>query len=367
MKKFILKTLSSLLPIAIIAVLMEVMLRLIPNDYELKRKYLDSHSREIETLILGSSHSFFGLDPAYFSVNTFNAGYNSQSLDYDYEILKKYQDKFDKLKTLVLPVSYFTLFGKLETGPDRWLIKNYILYFRINTSPKFSDHTEILSNKLNVNVRRLVSYYIKGKTNSISSGLGWGTTYNSENARDLTETGKESALRHTRKDIESGKNSQIYEENILEINNIINWCNDRHVVVILFTPPAFETYRRHLNTEQLNITLKTVNEFDVKHDNCIYINLLSDPQFVAGDFYDSDHLSEIGAKKLSKIFDDRITEIENEIRLAGLNIIDKPHIMTFQNISISRDHSLQPVIISWDWVKSHLITQSGTVNMVTRY
>jgi len=377
MKKFVLKTLLLLLPIIIIALLMEVLLRLIPNDYRFKKKYLDAHSGEIETLILGSSHSFYGIDPVYFSENTFNASYNSQSLNYDYEILKKYQDRFENLKTVVLPVSYFTLFGKLEDGPDKWLIKNYILYYRINTSRKFSDHTEILSNKFNVNLRRLVSYYIKGNTNSISSGLGWGTAYKSENAQDLTETGKTTALRHTRKDIESIKYTEIIKDNILVLNTIIKWCKNRHVKVILFTPPAYETYREFLNTKQLIATFNIVNELDAKYDNCIYINLLSDPTFIARDFYDSDHLSEIGAKKLSKIFDDRITDLGNEIRLTGLNIIDKPNGITHQKISspLNHDHILvpeyllHPSTVTWEWIAGHLIIpdlyyDSGKINVV---
>lgn len=297
---------------------MEVLLRYIPNDYRFKRKYLDTHSGEIETLFLGSSHSFYGIDPVYFHKNTFNASYNSQSLNYDFEILKKYENRFENLKTIVIPVSYFTLFGRLEDGPDKWLIKNYILYFKINTSKKFCDHTEILSNKFKVNLRRLVSYYIKGIQNSISSDLGWGTTYKSENALDLTETGKESALRHTRNDIESAKYTEIFNKNVLELNNIIKWCNNRHVNVILFTPPAYITYRMLLNEGQLNTTLNIVNELDKKYDNCIYVNLLSDPAFISRDFYDSDHLSEIGARKLSKIFDDIIIGSGNEPNVSGI-------------------------------------------------
>lgn len=363
MKRFILKTLLLILPILLFATVMEVLLRYIPNDYRFKRKYLDSHSGEIETLILGSSHSFYGIDPAYFHNNTFNASYNSQSLNYDYEILKKYEDRLENLTTIVLPVSYFTLFGRLEDGPDKWLIKNYILYYKINTSRKFCDHTEILSNKFKVNLRRLVSYYIKGIPNSISSGLGWGTAYKSENARDLTETGKESALRHTRKDIESIKYTEIFNENVLELNNIVKWCKSRHVEVILFTPPAYVTYRRLLNTKQLNITLNILNELDVRNDNCLYMNLLSDPAFIAGDFYDSDHLSEIGAKKLSYIFNDRINGSGKEFKVAGLNSDGPDDSLTLHKLTVPlhiehiffHEYPFYSDPVPWEWIDCHLI------------
>ena len=88
MKKFISKTIFFLLPIFVLAVIMEVALRAIPNDYKQKRSDMDSRSDEIEILVLGSSHSLYGINPKYFSQNTYNVAYVSQSLDLDYKILE---------------------------------------------------------------------------------------------------------------------------------------------------------------------------------------------------------------------------------------------------------------------------------------
>ena len=81
-----------------------------------------------------------------------------------------------------------------------------------------------------------------------------------------------------------------------------------NVKILLLTPPAFESYRMNLNPEQLDITIKTTTEICSKYDNCIYQNLLGDSNFVATDFFDADHLSEIGAKKLSEFIDKIILE-----------------------------------------------------------
>ena len=110
-------------------ILGEVVLRNIPNDYIYKKKYLDVYSNEIETLVLGSSHSFYGVNPAFFFKNTFNASHISQSFDYDLEILEKYDGYLGELKTVVIPISYFSLFHKLESGSESWRIKNYIIYY----------------------------------------------------------------------------------------------------------------------------------------------------------------------------------------------------------------------------------------------
>ena len=71
MRKFITKTIYISLPIIVIAIIMEILLRNIPNDYLFKKKYLDEYSSEIETLILGSSHSLYGFNPEYFTSKTF--------------------------------------------------------------------------------------------------------------------------------------------------------------------------------------------------------------------------------------------------------------------------------------------------------
>lgn len=75
---------------------------------------------------------------------------------------------------------------------------------------------------------------------------------------------------------------------------------------MLLTPPAFETYRKDLNKQQLKITIETAKQLDCENNNCIYLNLINDTCFYAKDFYDADHLSEIGAEKLSKLINQEV-------------------------------------------------------------
>lgn len=293
MKIFIKKVVIFLILITSIAVISEFSLRRIPNDYSYKREYLDLQSDDIEILIFGSSHAFFGIDPSYFSNRCFNASHVSQSLDYDLEILKKYENRLGQLKTIILPISYFSLFEKLKTQNDSWRIKNYNIYYGMNYSYSLADNMEIFSSKSLTNGKRIFSFYINGNSNITCSEFGWCTLYRSEESKDLNETGKIAAKRHTFED------SNNLNDNISILRSIIELCNRHNVNVILYTPPAFESYRSYLNNEQLNITLDISNEMSNTFDNCTYINLLENKQFVEQDFYDGDHLNEIGAKKLS--------------------------------------------------------------------
>ena len=281
---------------------MEFSLRSIPNDYLYKKEYLDAHSNEIETLVLGSSHSYRGIDPVYFTNNCFNASYVSQSLNYDYEILRKYDNNFSNLKTVVLSISYFSLFTKMEQGPEAWRVKNYVIYYGMNTSNSIADFTEIMSNRFGANLQRLVSYYLNGERNIPCSKFGWGTPNKFENSRNLEETGKTAAQRHTVKDY------QYLKENIFTLNSIIEFCNRHNVKLILYTPPAYVTYRQNLNKEQLRNTLKLANEIANSNENCYYLNLLEDKSFISTDFLNADHLNEVGAKKLSLLLDKYIQD-----------------------------------------------------------
>ena len=277
---------------------MEYLLQRIPNDYFYKKNYLDQHSKEIQILLLGSSDVYYGINPIYFSQNTFNAAHVSQTLDLDFDIFKKYQNDFNNLKIIILPVSYPVLWSKLENASDSWRMKNYALYYGIDTK-SIKDHSELLNNTLGNNLKRLFDYYFKKKNDIYWSKLGWGTAYKFANAENLEVTGKTMALGHT-VNIHSEENKKIFAENMQTLNSFVEFCNHNNVKLILLTTPAYNTYRENLNNEQLSKMIETMNDFAAKHDNCFYLNWLDSPDFVKEDFRDADHLDEIGAEKLSK-------------------------------------------------------------------
>ena len=302
MKRFLIKTGLMVSPIILAALVMEILLRLIPNDYRLKRNYLDNHAADIETLVLGSSHSFAGFNPECMSTKAFNAAYISQALNYDVALFEKYQDQLISLKTIVLPMSYFTLYTTLEDGYEPWRLHKYVIYYGLDKAQTLSDYSELFSNKLNINLERLSSYYLRGVSNITATEKGWNFADNSAHAQDLVETGKAAALRHT-KDIHSASIRATYKKNVEILKSIITWGKTHHVNIILVTTPAFETYRQNLNAEQLDETIETATALASAYDNCTYLNLLNDTNFVAKDYYDADHLAESGAQKLSLLLE----------------------------------------------------------------
>ncbi len=309
MKRFIRKTLLLVLPLLLMSVFMEVLLRNIPNDYQKKRLYLDAHANEIETLILGNSHSLAGLDPSYFDTKTFNAAHVSQSLNYDLAILNKYVDRLDSLKTIILSISYFSLYETLESSLETWRIKNYNIYYDIHLSKSLKNYSEVLSLRLHTNLKRIVDYYVLRKSSITCTDLGWGKTRLSKDAQNLLETGLRAANFHTITDINEKEFQIIYQENLHYLNEILAWSLDNDVMVLLISFPVYKTYINQLNKDQLKSTIRTAEEISEQYVNCIYLNLMEDSMFYAKDFYDADHLSELGAKKMSFIVNQIIDDL----------------------------------------------------------
>ena len=319
MKRFYIKTFFFILPIIIFAIPFEFAVKNIPNDYSYKKAYLNQNSSEIETLILGSSHAYYGLDPVYFDSKTFNAAYVSQTLDYDNEIFERYKGQMVQLKSVIVVISYFSMFDVLHEGRgEGWRIKYYLRYCDIGTGGLL-DKIEIFGRKLYINMGRFVKYYLLRKSTITTTELGWGTSYKSENAMDLDETGKETAIRHTFNKINLENTKNI--ESILD--SMIAFCKTKNIHVALLTLPAYKSYRDNLNNEQLKLTLDFANNIAQRHQNCTYINMLADSYFTYEDFYDGDHLNEIGAKKLSLKVNKMLEELNEKSNLVTNSIYVK--------------------------------------------
>ncbi len=302
MQKFIANTLLFMLPIVVFGLGMEASLRNIPNDYQYKRTYLDENSDRIEVLFLGNSHAYRGINPEFISRRSFNASYVSQSLDYDYAILKKYDGKWNSLDYIVIPISYFSLYFRLETGGEAWRAKNYSIYYDLRLSNRIADNSEFLSNQLSVNFRRIYSYYFLGRPNISCSALGFGKPAGPRRDPDLEETAKRAAVRQTAKPNDRSYD-RVFIENAAILEDIFRFAGEREIRVILYTLPGSHPYVEQMDKRQLNRTIAKATELANLYTNVIYVNWLNDKSFTEADFWDGDHLNETGAEKLTKKID----------------------------------------------------------------
>jgi len=296
MRKFVKSFILFVLPIALFMFFAEILFRHIPNQYSYKANYLETHGNEVEILILGSSHSFYGIDPGEFSCKAFNAAHGSQSLDFDYAILQKYSNKLQNLRTVIVPISYGSLYGKLELGIEKWHLKDYSIYYGLKTPLSFEKRLEVFSKG---NMSRLKNYVL-GKIDLGVTALGHGTASGKRPQSDLRESGNIAAKRHT---AEKDTAQMMFSEMLGYLDYIIKLCQKKNCRVILLTMPAWHSYRENMDAWQWQKTQETVQALEKQHQNVHYFNFIADSQFAANDFQDADHLNFQGARKMSRILD----------------------------------------------------------------
>jgi len=305
MKKFVNLVLIFSLPLVIGLISFEFLLRNITNDYSYKRDYLDKNAKEIEVLFLGNSHILYGINPEFSSFKSFNVANGSQSLDYDFAIFNKFKNKLKKLKCIVIPIDYTSMYATLGDGVEKWRAKNYTIYFDIKNQ-NYQYNFEVINGKLLKNLVRIKRFYLNKKSDITCNKLGYGTAFNSKNAKDLVETGKTASKNHT----QSRKNNLSFIKNQKSLASIIKLAKQKNIEIIFVSSPTYKTYYEKLDADQLNNTINHIKEITAKNENAHYYNFLKDKRFIASDFFDADHLNEIGAKKFTSIVDSLIQTFE---------------------------------------------------------
>lgn len=290
-------------PLIILGGILELSLRQIPNDYEFKNSQLDLRKKSIKTLMIGSSHIMYGLNPHYFKDSSYNLGHVSQTIDMDYYLLEKYIKLLPKLETVVMRLSYTTLHEQLKTGSEAWRLKDYNLYYNLNVSNALKYKSEILSVKLKNNLSRLKNYYINNEKMITVEQSGW--AYFDQDQADVAVQllGFDAAKRHTIKE------DAVVSENLEFLDKIMKLCNNEGIKVLLVTLPAHQSYIDNLEPNQLDQVTSAGKRMKQHYDNCEYLNLLNDDSFQDEDFYDADHLNRKGAKKLTILIDAFISKL----------------------------------------------------------
>ncbi|WP_407557637.1 hypothetical protein [Winogradskyella sp. 4-2091] len=305
MKKFITYTVYFICPVIILMIVMEFALRQIPNDYKFKNEQIELKKEAVELLILGSSHSLYGINPKYFTNEAYNLAHVSQTIDLDYLLLNKYINELPKLKTVVIRLSYTTLHEQLDESAEAWRQKDYNLYYNLDVSNKLKFNSEVLSLKLKNNLKRLKNYYIDNEDPISVTNSGWANFKTSHADKSLEELGFIVAKKHT------AKNDDFVKENIEYIKKIANLGKENNLKVIFVTLPAYKSYRTHLDKSQYEIVSSAGKKLEKQFQNCSYLNLMSAKNFNEDDFYDPDHLKATGAKKLSNYINDFIINSNN--------------------------------------------------------
>ena len=272
----------------------EFQLRKIPNDYKVKANYLKQKGEKVETLILGSSHTFYGINP-HLIPNAYNLAHSSKSYDLDWEILKTYDKYLPNLKTIILPSSYFSYVHVVGNSSQRHLLKNYSLYYVIDINEyDLSLNSELFSMPFFANLVRYKEFLLKENNGVTIDEKGFIKKRKpfSHQAYNSAKTVK----KHTQK-----LSYENVNKNFLGLNNILDFANKNNIKVILVTTPVASIYRKNVDKEQYGYWKQTTTKLVDNYKNVKWVDLFeNDSVFNKSDFVDTDHLSLLGANKVTK-------------------------------------------------------------------
>ncbi|MET3535206.1 hypothetical protein [Chryseobacterium limigenitum] len=310
MKKFIKNIALFVFPVLVILMTMEPFLRKIPNEYSVKDNYLKKNSNTIDVLYLGSSHIYFGLNPEFSKYKAYNASYISQSINLDWLILNKYKENWKNLKFIVLPADYISMYSTLNTAKDEWRIKNYNLYYGFGIGINPVNYLEIFQGKFQDHVKKINEFYFEKKQAEIvSNNVGFGISYKFPSHNDIAKTSIETIKRHS-VDIDNRVYHNNFKENLIAIDNIVDFAVKRKIKVIFISTPVSKEYFKGSNNLQLKKSLEVFkNLAKEKPVTCFYVDYMQNKEFTDDDLYDGDHLNDRGAQKLTHLLDSEITKL----------------------------------------------------------
>lgn len=299
MPSFLKKISLYLLPIALLAIGLEFYVESIPNSYTYKRQYMEQHAAQIQTLVLGSSYAYDGIDAELLPA-AFNLANSSQCFEDDYHLLANYLPVMDSLQTVILPLSYSSL--QMVSSSNRR--GYYTIYMDLYPRWPISKYSFECFN-LELAMKKIVKYLLNEdvvRCDSLGQRIGHTLA-----ARPADWQDTEALVRNDRF---VGPAAQPYiEENIQWLHQMAELCAGRGVTLCLVAMPMLAEYRHAMPQEQIECMELVLQELAAQYD-CVQV-LDYQSWGSEDDFWNATHLNRMGAELFT-------TKLAHDIDSLGL-------------------------------------------------
>lgn len=313
MKSFIKNSILFLSPFLIIFIFLELYIELYPSAYVSKARYI-KQNKDIELLILGSSHSQNDINPEFINIKSANLAYANQDQQLNSALFFRYIESLSNLKCLIWELDYHNLEYKVDDTGLRlpWYYKyhgirigklNYLYkYLLYPSSPEFFNNF-ILSTLTQKHSRDILNEY-GFITNDFN---GWFADLNNDEEIIITTA-------HDRLEYLQDESIENYVYNTKQIDKVIEYCNNNDILVILLTMPVYKSFISVEKTEKNKRRTLYIDEVLSKYSNIAYLNYEKDNRFVSkiDYFKNDDHLNSYGAKIFTEILNNDILDLINK-------------------------------------------------------
>lgn len=301
MKRFLLKTGLFLLPLLLFLAIVEWKLGQLPNTYSRKRADLERQLSDIQVLVLGPSYALHGINPDYFSHKGYNLANASQTIYYDKQLTLRYLDKLSALRLVIIPIGYNSLFTQLDDSRENFRCWFYSRYWGVDYPgmPVLDLHR--YSNIALYTPQTTLRFISKGFDVDLLEGLSgngylrYDTIGNSPNISYLLGAKRAELYRRMMHEAH-------YQENIKALTDLVSALRQKNIQVCFITMPVFKTFARYCEPNILQSNADAIRDL-CREYGCGYFNYFNDSRFTVRDFYDNDHLNQIGAARFSTILD----------------------------------------------------------------
>jgi len=240
----------------LIAAALEWMAEAIPNSYTYKRDYMEQHGSQIQTLILGSSNAYDGLNPSVLP-KAFNLANSSQTLEDDYRLLAKYIDSMDSLQTVFVGLGYHSLGATTEDNRRTY----YTIYMDLYPRWPISKYSFEVCNP-QLLLKKIIKYTVSRDVTRCDS-LGQRIGHTLEAAQSGAEWWNKDVLSLVENDrLDIGHFRLVIEENTRYVHAIVDLCNAHKVQPVIVQMPVMEEYKRKLPAEQVALMVDMLQSLD---------------------------------------------------------------------------------------------------------
>lgn len=299
MKKTLARILLFLLPPALLLGAAEAYMRSQPNSYAAKQAAVDRTAPRVETLILGASHNYMGINPARLKTCALNLAGVSQTLDVDVNILRSYLPLMPRLRTVVTGFDNGIFFDvPLLEGEESFRCTYYNLYMRLQRMdawPRKAFETADWTG-----ARERLRRLLFGDGFELCDSLGWYPGY--RHTEQEPDALSDEAARH-RNDRHACRDWSAPARNRDCLIEMASLCRRHGIRLIVLETPLSPAYLRHVPRRQAETLAKMAEECR-QMPGVSFRSYAGDARFGGTDFYNTDHLSDAGAEKFSKILAD---------------------------------------------------------------
>lgn len=300
MKRYLTYVTAFLAIIALLLIGGEAVVRSYPNSYRYKAQWMDSSAAQVKTLVLGGSHTYYGIIPGELADSTFSLANVTQHPEYDCWLLEHYIDSCTNLKTVILPVDETNMFeSPMADGPEWYRCAYYNIYMGCDLNGSNPAYNFEIANlpSFNRKFKAAVAGWFTGEMAIDCDSLGFGNGFTADKSLDDQEMLRDAmnkAKRH------QGVDSVNVAHNESYLNKMAAMCRERGVRLVMVTLPLHKDYVERIDPQRL-ATLHAIVDQCSKLYGTVYLDHTADLHFQGNDFYDCDHLSQQGARKFTAI------------------------------------------------------------------